>query len=106
MPVAKILSLDKDGLLKIGFDKPLLEIDAVKNILGEEIALRWLQEVDTPPEEEKKPRVRNETYLTENGYSDFEIRPALELRVESANEGRPLDFTAQLAGFSQNVISI
>ena len=65
-----IESLDNDGLLTIKFDKKLKVPDNYKVIEDSEVALRFMQ-----------AEIRNETYMTERGYREFQIRPALELHV-------------------------
>ena len=44
--------------------------DAYKNISRTEVALRFAS------------AIREETYLTEEGFKNFEIRPALELQIQ------------------------
>lgn len=58
LPVAYIKSFEKDGSLALSFDKPIQDTDALRKVLGEEVALRWLQ----------RQVFRNETYLTDEGY--------------------------------------
>ena len=51
---------------------------------------------------------RNETYLTMQGYKDFEIRPALELQVQPSNtkEKTNLDFTWAIVEFLATEVKI
>jgi len=94
-PVPYIVGLDNAGVLTIGFTKKM-QVPAnltanLTRIKDEEVALRKLA-------------ARTETYLTESGYRDFDIRPALELEVipSGASEPHKLDFEWELIEFLAN----
>lgn len=79
LPVPKIESLSSDGLLTIRFSKKMRVPEKYKNIEDSEVALRWLNA-------QGNVEGKNETYLTGTGFSDFEIRPALDLKVIPADD--------------------
>jgi len=54
-------------------------------------------------------KARNETYLTEEeGYRDYEIRPALELLVQPSEDSDPmkLNFTWEFVDFTQDELLV
>ena len=95
LPTPTIESLGNDGLLTIKFDKKLRVPDKYKKIETEEVALRFAS-------------ARNETYLTMQGYKDFQIRPALELQIQPSEtqEAENLDFTWEIVEFTDTQVVI
>ena len=68
LPNPIIDRLENNGVLVIRFDKKLRVPEQYKKIEEAEVALRFMT-------------ARNETYVTSEGFRDFEIRPALELQI-------------------------
>ena len=69
-PKPFVKSLDTNGLLKIGFDQKMKIPKSLDALNEQKVALRWM-----------KSNAYNETYLTPEGYRDFEIRPAVDLQL-------------------------
>ena len=59
----------------------------LNELVDKKVALRWLQ-------------VKNETYLTPDGYSNFEIHPAIELNI---NLGPDSNFNANATRFDYKI---
>ena len=51
---------------------------------------------------------RTETYLTESGYQEFEIRPAIDLRITPAPDSQPekLNFDWNIIEFTESYVVI
>jgi len=94
-PIPFLKSLDNLGVLKIGFDRALKLPANITAVRDKEVALRWLAS-------------RTETYLLDDGYKDFDIRPALELQVEPGDDSDPyfLEFTWELLDFTEKEITV
>ena len=95
-PVPFIKSLNSKGEMEMGFDPPIavpkdLDLEALNK---KEVALRWTQAKD----------VFNETYLTPDGYRDFEIHRAIELSLElSPDVDETLyEFEYEVISFTEN----
>jgi len=88
--------------LTIRFDRPLKPPARVKAVEDSQVALRWLQA-------EGNILPKNETYLIGEGYTQFEIRPALDLRIIPATDGlapEDIDFTWEIVAFRENEVQI
>lgn len=70
-PKPYVKGLNSSGGLTVGFDQKMAVPDNIDEINNAEVALRWMQS-----------RVRTETYLTPEGYRDFEIRPAVDVQIQ------------------------
>ena len=95
LPKPTIEGLDNDGVLTIKFDKKLKVPDEFKSIEDAEVALRFM-------------KARTETYLTMDGYREFEIRPALELQIQpgEGKEVSSLNFTWEIIEFTASEVKI
>jgi len=71
-PKPFVKSLDPSGLLTIGFDQKMKIPKDISLLNRQKVALRWMQSGNN---------YYNETYLTPEGYRDFEIRPAIDLQL-------------------------
>jgi hypothetical protein len=69
-PKPFVKSLDPKGILKIGFTEKMKIPKSLQALNDQKVALRWTQS-----------RYQNETYMTPDGYRDFEIRPAVDLQL-------------------------
>jgi hypothetical protein len=67
------------------------------------VALRWLKA-------DGNIEPKNETLLIGDGFKDFEIRPALDLKVFPAEEGgitpQDIAFTWEIVSFKENEVKI
>ena len=75
-PKPKIGGVSNDGVVGIRFNTPMVVIDLSK-IQNSQVALRTTQAV--------KSTVETKQFLTEDGYSDFQIRNGIDVRIESAD---------------------
>ena len=86
-PQPFVSSLNSRGEMKLGFDQKMyvpVGMD-LNDLVNKKVALRWLQAF-------------NETFLTPDGYRDFEIRPAIELTM-----GFTPDSNVTASKFSYNI---
>ena len=60
-------NISNDGEMKISFSQPLAPLPDINKVKEAEVALK------------RSTKSRTETYLTDTGYQDFEIRPSLDL---------------------------
>lgn len=91
-PKPFVKSLDTTGRLTIGFDQRMKIPKSLKQLNDQKVALRWLQSSNN---------YYNETYLTPEGFRDFEIRPAVDLSLETSLESDYPDqqFTYEIVDF-------
>lgn len=94
-PKPFVQSLSSDGVLTIGFDQLMKVPQNVIDMLKQQVAIRWL-------------KAYNETYLTPDGYRDFEIRPALDIQIQPSPDSNPIDlgFNYDLVSFENNQLKI
>ena len=71
--------MDPSGLLKIGFDQKMKIPKDISLLNKQKVALRWMQAGKS---------YYNETYLTPEGYRDFEIRPAIDLQLQMSPDNQ------------------
>lgn len=69
-------SLGADGKLKIGFTQKMKIPKDLKALNDQKVALRWTQSNDKTVE----------TYMTQDGYRDFDIRPAVDLKLSPSTD--------------------
>ena len=66
-PIPRVDFISPAGEMKVAFSQPIkVPADYKTKVENSEVALRTAES-------------RTETYLTENGYQDFQIRPSLDL---------------------------
>ena len=68
--------MDSKGILKIGFNQKMKVPKSLDALNESKVALRWTE----------AKRYHKETYLTPEGYRDFEIRPAVDLQLVMSPE--------------------
>lgn len=69
--------MDESGVMKIGFGTKMKVPKDLSTLNNQKVALRWTQAANS----------YNETYLTPEGYRDFEIRPAIDLQFVPSLDG-------------------
>ena len=76
--------------MKLTFSTDMQIPEDFNNLKNEEVAFKKLQS-------------RTETYLTETGYQDFEIRPALDIQIAPAPDSEPekLSFDWEIVEFTE-----
>ena len=79
----------------ITFSKPVEVWENYAELKDREVAFRETQS-------------RTETYLTETGYQEFQIRPALDLRIAPAPDSEPenLSFDWDIIEFTESYVVI
>ena len=87
----KIKSVSNDGRIKLFF--PGFKMPSREQLMGTEVAIRQLQAVDPTP--------RSETYLTAQGYIDYQIRKGLDISIVDDESGE-----AQNVNFKWEIVSI
>jgi len=100
LPRPKFEKLTTDGKLGISFSRPIKVPEKYRKIQNSEVALRWLTA-------QGNVESRKETYLTGEGQVDFEIRPALDLKVVPAEEGvkpEQIDFEWDFKSFTESSV--
>jgi hypothetical protein len=73
-PKPYVQSLTPSGILKIGFTSPMKVPKDLKALNDKKVALRWNQAND------------KETYMTPDGYREFEVRPAVDVRLNLSSD--------------------
>jgi len=95
VPIPRVESITNDGKMKIAFSAALQVPDDFQQVKEQEVALR-------------SGASRTETYLTDTGYVDFQIRPALDLQIAPADSSEPekLSFDWEIIEYTEYYVVI
>lgn len=93
-PKPFVKALTPDGKLTIGFSSKMKVPKDVSALNDQKVALRWAQ-------------AETETYMTSEGYREFDIRPAVDLQLNpSPDSTGNTDFTYKIVGMTPDDMSI
>ena len=87
-------SLTPDGKLTVGFTSKMKVPKDLSALNNQKVALRWTQS-------------SKETYMTKDGYRDFDIRPAVDLKLNpSPDSTGNQDFSYEIISMTPNDMTI
>lgn len=97
-PKPFVKSLGADGKLKIGFTQKMKIPKDLKALNDQKVALRWTH----------SDAKTVETYMTQDGYRNFDIRPAVDLKLSPStdSEAGASGFQYEIVGFTESEMVI
>ena len=95
-PIPTVEAITSDGKMKIKFSAPLRVPEEYASYKDKEVAFR------------RSTEARTETYLADDGYQDFEIRPSIEMKIAPAPDSEPesLHFDWEIIEFTESYVVI